>query len=139
MLNMAAAIQSINKTIQYSVFTLSPFTNQSLVLNASRKSTFSKYCDKGKILATNIFSFSHIVFHLSKSSFAIQATFRLSFAYSFNLDKSKILSSSKEFTIIMEKPLKILWEKEKMLLTKKFFSHSVFYAMQDKSDHFIQD
>ena len=77
--------------------------------------------------------------------------FKISSVICFNLDQSKILSSGNELTLFQTSPgfynvdicktslLKILWEKEKLLLTSSiFFSHSVFYLLGELSAIFIK-
>ena len=80
---------------------------------------------------------------LSDTNFISRASFMLSSASSFNLDKSCILFLTNtlplnhDFQRLSERTLlKTLWEKEKMLVTSIFsFFHNVFYSIREKMHH----
>ena len=72
---------------------------------------------------------------LSKNNGTISATMKLASENTLNLDKGKMLLSSKGLT--QERSLlKTVWEKEKKLVTSNFaFFNDAFYSVKDRNHH----
>ena len=130
-----------------------------LTLMALRKKLF-EHCGKRRKCWLPAFSpFPTMFSTLPRTNFNISFTFILSLANPLNLDRSKILLFGTEYFFgvckcfqyspFPNKPwflrvcstslLKILWEKEKLLIRSNFsVSHSVFYPFRELFDIFIK-
>ena len=79
------------------VCNLNPFPNKPWFLRVCSTRLLKTLWEKEKLLLTSNFSFSHSVFKPIQVKIITLANFISSSANAFNLDKSRILSSRKEF------------------------------------------
>ena len=97
--------QFVSLTLYRMKKTFNPLPNKKLFLHVYSTSLLKTLWEKGKLLVTSNFSFSHSVFYPFNPLFH---------KYSF-------------WHINNRRLLKTLWEKEKLLINNLSFSHNVFY------------
>ena len=99
----------------YEIQCLKRFSNKPCFLQVSRTCLLKTLWEKEKLLVTSNFSFSHRVFYPFGELSAIFTNFKLSSAYSFNLEESKICR---------------LWERIKMLILHCYSHYGLTFVTQ---------